>query len=265
MPVALLVAGAAFFLEHQDVVVLEVLQNLAFNRGAFYNRCTYFDLTVVVCEQDLVETYGRILFALETVNIKFPTFLSLKLLTCNLYYYVHFIRRRHLNLHLGCKYNDKSRIYKACRKFFGRPPLWHGFGPVVRAGIVGPADRIMHHRILIVAEDAFVRDVIRLSLVGLEAEVRCVEDGERMRRLCRRMQFDLIIVLQATMFLCGGNPVREVRPAGLRRPVVYVLSWQQAEQTVLSLLEAGVDQYMTFPVSLQRLRRKVADELGRSC
>lgn len=121
----------------------------------------------------------------------------------------------------------------------------------------------MHNRILIVAEDAFACDVIRLSLVGLGAEVRCVSDCAGMRTLCRRMTFDLIIVLQSAMFLCSGNPVREVRPAGLRHPVVYVLSWQQAEQTVLSLLEAGVDQYMTFPVNLQRLRRKVAEELAK--
>ena len=87
--VAFLVSRAAFFLEHQDFVVFEVLQNLAFYRGAFYNRCADFDLTVVVCEQDFVETYGRIFVALKTVDIKFPTFFSLELLTCNLYYNVH--------------------------------------------------------------------------------------------------------------------------------------------------------------------------------
>ena len=43
-----------------------------------------------------------------------------------------------------------------------------------------------------------------------------------------------------------------------------MLTWQQAEQTVLSLLECGVDQYLTFPVSLARLRSKVAEELGRT-
>jgi len=31
----------------------------------------------------------------------------------------------------------------------------------------------------------------------------------------------------------------------------------------LSLLECGVDQYMTFPVSLQRLRTKIANALNR--
>ena len=121
----------------------------------------------------------------------------------------------------------------------------------------------MRRRILLVAEDAFACEVVRLTLDDLEAEIYCTTDCEGMRTLCRRITFDLIIVLQAAMFLCGGNPVREVRPAGLRHPVVYVLSWQQTEQTVLSLLEAGVDQYMTFPVNLQRLRRKVAEELAR--
>ncbi len=68
-----------------------MLEDLALNCGAFYYRCANFNLTVVVCEQDFVETYGRILFALKTVNIKFPTFLSFKLLTCDLYYNVHLV------------------------------------------------------------------------------------------------------------------------------------------------------------------------------
>ena len=119
------------------------------------------------------------------------------------------------------------------------------------------------HRILIVSDDTFLRDLVRLSLAGLGAEVRCVTDASGMRTLCRRMLFDLVIVLHVGVFLGGDDPVRRLRPVGLRRPAVYVLSWQQSEQTVLSLLEAGVDQYMTFPVSLQRLRRKVADELNR--
>ena len=87
--VALLIAGATLLLEHQNLVILQMLQDLALYCGAFYYSCADFNLTVVVCEQDFVETYGRILFALKTVNIKFPTFFSLELLTCDLYYNVH--------------------------------------------------------------------------------------------------------------------------------------------------------------------------------
>ena len=118
------------------------------------------------------------------------------------------------------------------------------------------------HRILIVSDDAFLCDLIRLSLADMGVEVRWAADAAQMRAQCRRVLFDLVIVLEAGLFLCGEEPLREVRPAGLRRPAVYVLSWQQAEHTVLSLLEAGVNQYMTFPVSLHRLRRKVADQLN---
>ena len=71
------------------------------------------------------------------------------------------------------------------------------------------------------------------------------------------------IVLHVAPFLCGRDVVRGVRPAGLRRPLFYVVSWLQSEQAVLSLLECGVDQYMAFPLSLQRLRGKVSNDLNR--
>lgn len=119
------------------------------------------------------------------------------------------------------------------------------------------------YRILIVSDDIFMRDVVRLSLSGLRAEVRSASDVAEMERMCRRILFDVVIVLHVAPFLCGRDVVREVRPAGLRRPLFYVVSWQQSEQTVLSLLECGVDQYMTFPLSLQRLRAKVANDLNR--
>lgn len=119
------------------------------------------------------------------------------------------------------------------------------------------------HRILIVSDEGFLRDLIRLSLSGLQVEVRCASDVDQMRLLCHRMLFDLVIVLQTAPFLCGRDLVGELRPMGLRRPLLYVIAWQQAEQSVLSLLESGVDQYMTFPLSLQRLRAKVDNELQR--
>lgn len=102
-----------------------------------------------------------------------------------------------------------------------------------------------------------------LTLADLGAEIHYVSGGGAMERICRRLLFDLILVLEVTPFLDGRNPVERIRPEGLRRPLVYVVTWQQAEQTVLSLLECGVDQYLTFPVSLARLRGKVSDELNR--
>ena len=120
------------------------------------------------------------------------------------------------------------------------------------------------HRILVVSENAFLRHLVTLSLADLDAELRAVVGMDDMEGVCRAVGFDLVILLTATPFLCGRDVVHTLRPPGLRRPQVYVVSWQQSEQVVLGLLECGVDQYMTFPVSLARLRGKVANELMRT-
>ena len=90
--VAFLITSSTLLLEHQNLVVFEVFKNLTLYRGAFYNRCTYLNLTAILHEQDLVENHRRINFARKTVNIEFSTLFSLELLTCNLYYYKHFMK-----------------------------------------------------------------------------------------------------------------------------------------------------------------------------
>lgn len=168
----------------------------------------------------------------------------------------------YVNIISECKYTHIYLINNTSGKFFTPPGALARFW----ARPASP-DKNRHgimHRILIVSDDTFLCDLIRLSLADMRVEVHCAADAAGMRAQCRRMLFDLVIVLAAGLFLGGEEPLREVRPAGLRRPAVYVLAWQQTEQTVLSLLEAGVNQYMTFPVSLHRLRRKVADELNRT-
>lgn len=90
--IALLIAGSTLFLEHEHLIVFQVLQDLTLYRGAFYCRCTYLNLTVVVYKQDFVEAHGRINLTLKTVNIELTTLLSLELLTCDLYYNVHLLK-----------------------------------------------------------------------------------------------------------------------------------------------------------------------------
>ena len=122
----------------------------------------------------------------------------------------------------------------------------------------------MLQRILIASDDEFARETIRFALAGLDVEVRCAGCGAELERMCGRVAFDLVIVLRTAPFFCGREAIGRLRPRGVRRPAIYVLSWQQSEQTVLSLLECGVNRYLTFPVSLQRLRAKVVSDLSLS-
>lgn len=82
--------------------------------------------------------------------------------------------------------------------------------------------------------------------------------------MCLSEEPHLVIILSVRPFLDGRELVANIRERERRRPVIYVIAWQQAEQIVLSLLECGVDQYMTFPISMSRLRGKVEGELKTS-
>lgn len=110
----------------------------------------------------------------------------------------------------------------------------------------------MERNILIVSRDNFLREMVRFALKDLPAAIHCTADAEGAARVADRTQLDCILLLG------GGREAAVLRSGGVRRPKLVVVAWQHAEQTVLGLLENGVDQYMTFPVNLQRLYAKVA-------
>lgn len=118
-------------------------------------------------------------------------------------------------------------------------------------------------RILILSLDPIRTELVRATLSGLDVELRVATSKEAFRRLTEQLVYDLVIVLDAAPFFSGRALFRRVRPRPLRRPKIYVISWQQAEQTVVGLLESGVDQYMTFPLNPVRLRAKVIGDLMR--
>ena len=68
---------------------------------------------------------------------------------------------------------------------------------------------------------------------------------------------DAVVVLGSARIVSGGLPLPELRRGAVCRPHIYVISWQLGEQTVLGLLECGIDQYMTFPLNLRRLCMKL--------
>ena len=54
-----------------------------------------------------------------------------------------------------------------------------------------------------------------------------------------------------------NNPTQQ-KPKAHHR-AIYVITWHQSQHMVLSLLESGIDQYLTFPISALRLRSKVEE------
>ncbi len=100
-----------------------------------------------------------------------------------------------------------------------------------------------------------------VSLPDVESWVASSRD--EFGRLTEHRAYDLVIIVGVAPLLSDVGLLQRLRPRPLQRPPIYVLSWQQGEQTVLSMLECGVDQYLTFPIHPMRLRNKVIEALSR--
>lgn len=115
-------------------------------------------------------------------------------------------------------------------------------------------------KIAIISSDQFLRTLLINSLGLVNARVTSYE-GWSEELIGPLSHSNLLITLSSYPFLSGYDVVRRLREAG-GRPRIYVLSWLHDEQNVLSLLESGVDQYFTLPVSVPRLCGKIAAQIN---
>lgn len=116
-------------------------------------------------------------------------------------------------------------------------------------------------KIVIYSPCSLLAGVMTEIVGGVASRVVCCQSIEQTIATCQREEPDLVIILSIKPFLNGSGLIAEIRQRDKRRPPIYVVSWQQAENVVLSLLECGVDQYFTFPICIGRLRNKAAEEL----
>ena len=117
-------------------------------------------------------------------------------------------------------------------------------------------------QVLIIGNGGFVRDMIACAVNRMGLSAVCVSDASQAEEDCRRGRFERVVVLGCSTFADGRVSVERLRPRGSRLPEIYVLSWHHSEHTVLSLLECGVNQYITFPVNLRRLCLKFGEVAG---
>ena len=119
-------------------------------------------------------------------------------------------------------------------------------------------------QVLIIGSEGCVRELIACAVEREGLTAVCVSEAAEAEEKCRCGRFERVVVLGCAHFSDGRLAVERLRPGGARRPEIYVIAWHHSEHAVLSLLECGVNQYLTFPVSLRRLCRKMGDNGLRS-
>ena len=126
----------------------------------------------------------------------------------------------------------------------------------------------MAKTILIYSPQAEAGAVIGTIVADLGAEVVETESVERVLKLASELRPSLIILLDTALLRNGCDIVARLRRARKEQTsrrgdtAIYVVTWQQSEECVLSLLDSGIDQYLTFPISIERLRHKAYKQIA---
>lgn len=111
------------------------------------------------------------------------------------------------------------------------------------------------------SEEAPIR-VIAESLRGEGFVVDTARSHKELLKRCRHREYALIITRFVAPLIDSPKEVARLRSRN-RRTRLFVLSHTHNGSLVVTLLERGVNQFLTLPIHTPRLTRKVAQELHK--
>ena len=122
-----------------------------------------------------------------------------------------------------------------------------------------PADP---YKVLIVDDESQITRVLRTTLTSRGYEVRTAANGADAMTTFHLWHPDIVITDLAMPEMNGVELCREVRAAA-DTPII-VLSVRTQEHTKVEALDAGADDYVTKPFSIQELEARVRAQLRRA-
>jgi two-component system, OmpR family, KDP operon response regulator KdpE len=120
----------------------------------------------------------------------------------------------------------------------------------------------MPNRILVIDDEPQITRVLRAALTAQRFDVRTANDPEEGLRIFHDWIPDLVVTDLMMPDMSGVEVCRAIR-AGHQTPVI-VLSVRQHEQSKIEALDAGADDYVTKPFSIQELLARVRAHLRRA-
>lgn len=118
-------------------------------------------------------------------------------------------------------------------------------------------------RILLVEDEQQIANFLKMSLEAEYFTVDVTEDGEKGSFLARTSDYDLLVLDNVLPGKSGLEITREVRAAGRTMPII-ILSVKNEPATKVNFLNAGADDYLSKPFSLQELIARIRALLRRA-
>src|SRR5579863_1287279 len=120
----------------------------------------------------------------------------------------------------------------------------------------------MAERVLVVDDEAQITRVLRTALTAQGYDVRAANDPEEALRLFEEWSPDLMVTDLMMPGMSGVDLCRRVRSKSAT-PII-VLSVRDQERSKVEALDAGADDYVTKPFSIQELLARVRAHLRRA-
>jgi signal transduction histidine kinase/ActR/RegA family two-component response regulator len=119
-------------------------------------------------------------------------------------------------------------------------------------------------RVLIVDDNQLNQKLLEIALKTLGARATVVANGADAVDAVSRERFDLVLMDVRMPVMDGLEATRRIRAnAELVQPPIVAITANALEEEEQRCLAAGMDAFMTKPISLPELRRVVIDRVGR--
>ena len=118
-------------------------------------------------------------------------------------------------------------------------------------------------RIIIACGEPPLGRILSYTLTSLGAEVECVPSHKLLLGRMLRSEYDIVVTRFAAPLLASRHAVALLRGSAVPRRTIYVIAERLTAEESVALLERGVTQLLTLPISTTRLGRKVATELAK--
>jgi two-component system phosphate regulon response regulator PhoB len=119
--------------------------------------------------------------------------------------------------------------------------------------------------LLIVEDDSAIRTMLARFLLGKNFTVKEAENGEQALTILGNINPDIILLDWMLPDLSGPQIIKKIRKNPVQRDIPIIMLTARSEETdKIDGLDAGADDYMTKPVSLQELYARIRALIRRS-
>lgn len=116
-------------------------------------------------------------------------------------------------------------------------------------------------QVIVACSDEPLRRILVHSLSTLDCGVESVATHKALVARCLSRHYAVILTCFRSPLLASCRLVARLCGTPSRRSSLFVLTDSPSASETVTLLERGVEQVMTLPVSLTRLRKKVQQSL----